>query len=138
MIGWATTPTKISIHAPLTGSDQPEPMELMAKVYFNPRSPYGERLKWFASAIWPIIFQSTLPLRGATVNMIANALARCISIHAPLTGSDCPELPQDWIGHGFQSTLPLRGATVGVRAKESKRRNFNPRSPYGERQVLFL
>ena len=38
----------------------------------------------------------------------------------------------------FQSTLPLRGATVGVRAKESKRRNFNPRSPYGERPLGWL
>ena len=103
----------ISIHAPLTGSDRLVLHGWNRLRHFNPRSPYGERLvylmithdpKLFQSTLplrgatgRPVIkptrlgFQSTLPLRGATVNMIANALARCISIHAPLTGSDSRE-----------------------------------------------
>ena len=78
----------ISIHAPLTGSDDESTAQIEADLQF----------------------QSTLPLRGATY------FGRFVKVFL-----------------AFQSTLPLRGATVGVRAKESKRRNFNPRSPYGER-----
>ena len=33
----------------------------------------------------------------------------------------------------FQSTLPARGATFAARCCRSVRRNFNPRSPHGER-----
>ena len=35
---------RISIHAPLTGSDHLEPEESAPTWNFNPRSPYGERL----------------------------------------------------------------------------------------------
>ena len=34
----------ISIHAPLTGSDLVALFHLLCGLYFNPRSPYGERL----------------------------------------------------------------------------------------------
>ena len=34
-----------------------------------------------------------------------------ISIHAPLTGSDCIHFCPDTTNPQFQSTLPLRGAT---------------------------
>ena len=35
----------------------------------------------------------------------------------------------------FQSTLPLRGATVYTIGAKQNQKNFNPRSPYGERLV---
>ena len=38
------TVTRISIHAPLTGSDLRQLLLLNLLHYFNPRSPYGERL----------------------------------------------------------------------------------------------
>ena len=57
---------KISIHAPLTGSDYADDPADSDAPNFNPRSPYGERLK--------------LPH--------FRAVAVPISIHAPLTGSD--------------------------------------------------
>ncbi len=82
--------------------------------YFNPRSPYGERRKDRQSKVQHSLFQSTLPLRGAT--------------------SDVPERIQDQV---FQSTLPLRGAT-GIKALSFEIiANFNPRSPYGERHLSF-
>ena len=82
-----------------------------------------------------------------------------ISIHAPLTGSDCREQvalaahvhfnPRSPYGERrchhssrrhdflFQSTLPLRGATC-VRCASGRRSwNFNPRSPYGERRYCI-
>ena len=39
-------------------------------------------------------FQSTLPLRGATLYTIKNQMSKQISIHAPLAGSD-PEGEED-------------------------------------------
>ena len=56
-----------------------------------------------------------------------------ISIHAPRMGSDC------WSGisasamYTFQSTLPAWGATR-LRASSGFIRDFNPRSPHGERR----
>ena len=45
---------------------------------------YGARVEVLA-------FQSTLPLRGATVIFSPVDSANLISIHAPLTGSDMPD-----------------------------------------------
>ena len=35
----------------------------------------------------------------------------------------------------FQSTLPARGATTRAEMQASIRKDFNPRSPHGERQL---
>ena len=77
---------------------------------FNPRSPYGERPCFMVLFSQRAGFQSTLPLRGATHTS-----------HHPCWDAK------------FQSTLPLRGATGGKMGLTPPHRNFNPRSPYGER-----
>ena len=150
----------ISIHAPLTGSDQaPLPLGYLS-INFNPRSPYGER-----------------PLPS-----LLNKHRTPISIHAPLTGSDrvshyitCPfgdfnprspygerrdhSFQRPWplyfnprSPYGerhakrrdllsvllFQSTLPLRGATHRKAPLGHWYNHFNPRSPYGERHFKQL
>ena len=78
---------------------------------FNPRSPDGERR-----------------CGGAT-----RYAEHVISIHAPRMGSD----PAVWVSIIatllFQSTLPGWGATTCFRLPDSGCRNFNPRSPDGER-----
>ena len=101
---------------------------------FNPRSPCGERRRMESLVYLSNIFQSTLPLRGAT-NMLLE-IVRTFK---------------------FQSTLPLRGATgnipnvlcsskisihaplAGSDSATSRPCNwptyFNPRSPCGERLV---
>ena len=56
------------------------------------------------------LFQSTLPLRGATERPF-----------------DC------WNTDLFQSTLPLRGATFYSIQRTALYENFNPHSPCGER-----
>ena len=57
------------------------------------------------------IFQSTHPLRGATIKSFAQALYLVISIHAPLAG--CDQRRKNCMNPriAFQSTHPLRGAT---------------------------
>ena len=78
----------ISIHAPLTGSDPHPRHGQVNSDDFNPRSPYGERLGMFVTMLFSYLFQSTLPLRGATDLWSELYRVFCISIHAPLTGSD--------------------------------------------------
>ena len=105
----------ISIHAPLTGSDSRRHYRKASNGNFNPRSPYGERQYVKGLLVYLALFQSTLPLRGATSGDQKDQQKTDISIHAPLTGSD---------------SGCLRQARTG--------KDFNPRSPYGERQQNLL
>ena len=64
------------------------------------------------SLFFPKLFQSTLPVRGATVcEDTLNKWCK-ISIHAPRAGSDIKAAMPMSGEHKFQSTLPVRGATV--------------------------
>ena len=76
----------------------------------NPRSLYGERPLLLIQDFVYYIFQSTLPLRGATQGLVYFSDHGEISIHAPLVGSD------------QQEACSRKSAT-----------DFNPRSPCGER-----
>ena len=59
-------------------------------------------------------FQPTLPARGATSIRDGLFVLRCISTHAPRTGSD-----------------------IDIDAEEKRVSNFNPRSPHGERPAMI-
>ena len=62
------------------------------------------------------VFQSMLPVRGATSDMIVMSPFHIISIHAPRAGSDC-WASEVWARMElFQSMLPVRGATVETAA----------------------
>ena len=100
----------ISIHAPRTGSDDGYRSFVSAGLYFNPRSPHGERHSaWVTGAAWVRDFNPRSPHGERPPLQIRNAAAKI-----------------------FQSTLPARGATqtFGI---EIEMTNFNPRSPHGER-----
>ena len=127
-----TVASSISIHAPLTGSDWCGSPYRFAYLDFNPRSPYGERRSaQLHGGIWSR-FQSTLPLRGATMYIDLGAAKGVISIHAPLTGSDA-------LAHHFLRQLaisihaPLTGSDLPIGLPHAGGLDFNPRSPYGER-----
>ena len=103
---------KISIHAPLAGRDGREQRHDPQVAHFNPRAPCGARPRCAAVGTRSFRFQSTRPLRGATVTIT----------------------PTRHVRAAFQSTRPLRGATsVGVRVIRP-RNYFNPRAPCGARQ----
>ena len=57
------------------------------------------------------IFQSTLPVRGATAHTACVRDCDVISIHAPRAGSDAQHAQFCATDIAFQSTLPVRGAT---------------------------
>ena len=124
---------RISIHAPRAGSDK----------------------KTRLSRCMTVLFQSTLPVRGATLARDALGRKPEISIHAPRAGSDIsfnaqyrkdadfnPRSPcgerleqskKEYEKYIFQSTLPVRGATSDISERITENFNFNPRSPCGER-----
>ena len=103
-------------------------------LYFNPRSPCGERLCVAPYSACSRVFQSTLPVWGATVCAIVAHIVSDISIHAPRVGRDrlavrifrchhdfnprspCGERPcvcaMYRLTQKFQSTLPVWGATA--------------------------
>ena len=78
---------------------------------FNPRPPCGGRHKIALLSDSLYRFQSTPPVRGATMAGKTIQQIREISIHAPRAGGDmiypCRECEQE----KFQSTPPVRGAT---------------------------
>ena len=103
----------ISIHAPRVGSDFSDHSCTSSQCYFNPRSPCGERQR--NVAFCQPFFE--------------------ISIHAPRVGSDFAFSLHRASRLAFQSTLPVWGATRQRGEVLGQHRNFNPRSPCGERPV---
>ena len=145
----------ISIHAPRTGSDLPPSSAWNPNNLFQSTLPARGATTSRMRKNCYFLFQSTLPARGATFPPCSRRHIRCISIHAPRTGSDAtdgrcttiarhfnPRSPhgerlgviQALYGVGpFQSTLPARGATVSLCVRAQAEDDFNPRSPHGER-----
>ena len=82
---------------------------------------------------WQTRFQSTLPARGATYESTWRLEDELFQSTLPARGATITTA-----GRAtpviFQSTLPARGATLQTAADFQDSRNFNPRSPHGERQ----
>ena len=145
----------ISIHAPRVGSDCLLASGRLLQIYFNPRSPCGERPFCLFCQSLSFEFQSTLPVWGATKREQGIHSRPGISIHAPRVGSDdsVPDRPPRgkhfnprspcgerhlWnhcrrYAAQFQSTLPVWGATLCAAGGGHAPADFNPRSPCGER-----
>ena len=73
-------------------------------------------------------------MRGATIRAVQVCDAEHISIHAPRAGSDRMMILLSVEEDRFQSTLPVRGATRDYCKSKATAKDFNPRSPCGERQ----
>ena len=123
-------------------------------IHFNPHSPCGERRTRFRGVREHGVFQSTLPLRGATSISRMEGSRSVFQSTLPLRGATGRAYVLPFYNK-FQSTLPLRGATIGgfehfVPAEISIHTplagsdnasslntfvicNFNPHSPCGER-----
>ena len=108
-----------------------------ASANFNPRTPCGVRLIFFASPQKMIAFQSTHPLRGATVAPAAQLHGLVgISIHAPLAGCDAA-VHRNLLPLAISIHAPLAGCdTNAARSTSVSRTHFNPRTPCGVRLGL--
>ena len=105
-------------------------------LHFNPRTPCGVRLVLASGDIKDIKFQSTHPLRGATVVDYSAYMNQFISIHAPLAGCDARHWRRNGRLQKFQSTHPLRGATWTSSRHLTAPWHFNPRTPCGVRPMF--
>ena len=147
---------KISIHTPHAGSDFATDLPPLHKYYFNPHSPCGERLAHLLEKVNTFLFQSTLPMRGATgtstskINHPAdfNPHSPCgerhhktvsriqlseISIHTPHAGSDRQfRKMQRLICISIHT--PHAGSDSNLLPSLDRFSNFNPHSPCGERR----
>ena len=145
----------ISIHAPRGGSDNLCRRRFLDLWNFNPRSPWGERpVKFSPLATWHL-FQSTLPVGGATCTADdGDSESGDFNPRSPWgerpqrqpdvfqTGDFNPrspwgERPAGWnqrLFHGYFNPRSPWGERplVNVWVAPSKS-NFNPRSPWGER-----
>ena len=134
---WATIMvffSPISIHAPRGGSDRCGSVSRCPRVDFNPRSPWGERLRRLQRKYDAVKFQSTLPVGGATFKGTDKHIVFPFQSTLPVGGATEPDNPA-CDPSKFQSTLPVGGATVKSRYHRIVHKDFNPRSPWGERQV---
>ena len=89
-------------------------------MHFNPRSPHGERPSGTSLPCVLILFQSTLPARGATTPSAMLPPISAFQSTLPARGATFRRL-QRACPDAFQSTLPARGATSVKRII----RNFN-------------
>ena len=83
-------------------------------VHFNPRSPCGERQATYNDAMWSKIFQSTLPVWGATCRYGLDSNGEVVfQSTLPVWGAttDNKALMRE---QPFQSTLPVWGATYAL------------------------
>ena len=102
----------ISIHAPLTGSDETSFL-ISVVLLISIHAPLtGSDGRPVGKVIAPYVFQSTLPSQGATLESVRSNTS-----------------------FKFQSTLPSQGATDAPTSHFFAIRNFNPRSPHRERRI---
>ena len=99
---------------------------------FNPRSPCGERHNPVVGNLAQFLFQSTLPLWGATGRYQRRYRRIAISIHAPPVGSDVTDVDLKII-LDISIHAPPVGSDQIKRFSARTGNYFNPRSPCGER-----
>ena len=81
-----------------------------------------------------VVFQSTLPARGATFGGNSSQNRRfTFQSTLPARGATLTLMLSSNAAR-FQSTLPARGATVRFKKCCTNWQDFNPRSPHGERR----
>ena len=103
----------ISIHATHAGRDQDGKRYVSQGKNFNPRAPCGARRNRPEGWTEQEIFQSTRPMRGATISILSMSSKGIISIHAPHAGRD-PERHERPIKNEFISIhAPHAGRDAG-------------------------
>ena len=124
----------ISIHAPRTGSDKMVvKLDVQSTISIHaPRTGSDNQHGHKGHNRRPISIHA--PRTGSDTYKCPDCGATVISIHAPRTGSDHARRMEDYMIYKFQSTLPARGATGGGGKSRCDHRDFNPRSPHGERR----
>ena len=109
---------------------------LCIRRYFNPHSPCGERPP-MADIFCPFLMISIhTPHAGSDYKCCDAFSCQCLfQSTLPMRGATAMILPVLFLWQ-FQSTLPMRGATCICFNQDFAFFYFNPHSPCGERRVL--
>ena len=99
--------------------------------YFNPRSPWGSDALWVEYLLSPDYFNPRSPW-GSDPDHQRFQHRHPISIHAPRGGATWRR-PDQLIHLPISIHAPRGGATLGKGRSRYYLRDFNPRSPWGER-----
>ena len=104
-------------------------------MYFNPRSPCGERPFLLSAITDDSYFNPRSPCgeRRAGGDLCAAGIR--ISTHAPRAGSDRWKLPAFLPPQYFNPRSPCGERRGNARRRREHITDFNPRSPCGERHV---
>ena len=103
----------ISIHAPLAGCDDPLAVLAQDKQVFQSTHPLrGATLLILPTRLHQDRFQSTHPLRGATAPQEIMPHVEAISIHAPLAGCDQAVVDKKQDRRHISIHAPLAGCDV--------------------------
>ena len=124
----------ISIHAPLTGSDETSFL-ISVVLLISIHAPLtGSDGRPVGKVIAPYVFQSTLPSQGATLESVRSNTSFKFQSTLPSQGATLESVRSN-TSFKFQSTLPSQGATDAPTSHFFAIRNFNPRSPHRERRI---
>ena len=127
----------ISIHAFREGSDAVAHPGLLGGYDFNPRSPWGERPTSIPSWLPAPLFQSTLPVGGATRRRRAAPGRKIFQSTLPVGGATDALCMTGWEIE-ISIHAPRGGSDRNMKTPSDGNPNFNPRSPWGERPLLIM
>ena len=138
--GWGATTSRTSSSTPSAGFQSTLPgwgatvvdLAGIVAMEFQSTLPGWGATMGASTGVSRDLFQSTLPGWGATLRIGQRGRPARISIHAPRMGSDHFKDGGHYFLVLFQSALPGWGAT-DARMDRATGRDFNPRSPDGER-----
>ena len=123
----------ISIHAPLAGCDLTSRRQARSSCVFQSTHPLrGATVSEPLDVVIPK-FQSTHPLRGATPPAAMTFILCTISIHAPLAGCDS-FCASSFHRENISIHAPLAGCDRARALLLGLRDDFNPRTPCGVRR----
>ena len=125
----------ISIHAPRAGSDRHAYNVRFGRCNFNPRSPCGERQENAPIGRGKRPISIHAPRAGSDSTFTRWSECGNISIHAPRAGSDESRTAPAIGAELISIHAPRAGSDVNNERIIILFRNFNPRSPCGERRV---
>ena len=103
----------------------------MVKHCFNPRAPCGARLRACSWIRLPQGFQSTRPMRGATLTSPVSGSTSVFQSTRPMRGATHQHIDSS-LFDVFQSTRPMRGATIVLNAA-SRLINVSIHAPHAGR-----
>ena len=110
----------ISIHAPLAGCDDPLAVLAQDKQVFQSTHPLrGATLLILPTRLHQDRFQSTHPLRGATAPQEIMPHVEAISIHAPLAGCDQAVVDKKQDRRHISIHAPLAGCDFWLLSREA-------------------